>query len=148
MGDIGYNFPSCIPGRRSRHHIKQSNYLGIWFISINDYKGNKQVNMDKDKKWVLIIGAILLILLSSPNGEPEKKEGATGISLTIIGVVMMIGGVFLGPVAIPVIISGGVMSALGLGTAFAPKPTIPSWIWIAGFIILFFMLTLKKKGRQ
>lgn len=102
--------------------------------------------MVKNKNIIIIIGIILIVLLSSPGEEQEKKEGATGISLAIIGVIMMIGGVFLGPAAIPLIIIGGIMAALGIGSAFTPTPTIPGWAWIAGFIILFFMVVKQKKN--
>lgn len=115
--------------------------------------------MKKDTIWnfFLIVSILIMINGMTNMGDPDKKNaqaaadqtglGALGAAAAFIGkkgfaitmpiVALILGGAFLTP-----LIAGNWADTIR--DLFAPQPTIPSWVWIAGFGILLIMV-LKKK---
>ena len=120
--------------------------------------------MNKDQIWniVLIISIILIIHGMAKVGDLDKKtaeaaqgETAIGITGTVVyfigkkGVAQGIFAVIPGwgwaaavIVTLAMFVPGIIKNIISI---FKPTPTIPSWVWIAGFILLFVMISSRKK---
>ena len=106
--------------------------------------------MNKDQIWniVLIISIILIIHGMTKTGSSDKKEAQAGASETTLGAVGAAGsfiakktvwwyGFLAVTAALPFIINQW-------DNLFSPQPTIPLWVYVIGFIILF-MFVIRKK---
>lgn len=111
---------------------------------------------EQTKKILIIVGLVILFI-----GITDTKKTGWPTAGTSWGTTALIGGgVATAPwwapalAAHPIgwIIGGGLLLLLfagpGLisswGNVFNPQPTIPIWVWIAGFAILLLMVLRKK----
>jgi hypothetical protein len=121
---------------------------------MNIIKWYKQLK--PELKFILVLALIVIVLAFTGHLDELGKKAGTGglvglsLGMLVVGIlVILIAGKFLvliGPAGLPFLIIGIVLIFLsfgGFGFAFGPKPTIPVWGWIAGFILLFMLITRK-----
>jgi len=107
----------------------------------------------KNKKVAILVLIISLIALSSSleDGEKEGKKQAVGTTLALTGTVGSLA--WMGLLGNPITwVVGGIAALLFLGPGlitnwmdlFRPQPTIPIWVYIAGFLVLM-MFVMRKK---
>jgi hypothetical protein len=111
---------------------------------------------------VLLISFLVMLLgLTGHFDDLGKKTGMGGLfglstgmlifGILIILVVSMNYTHLTTPDAIPFLIVAIILIVLsfgGFGFVFGSSPKIPTWGWIGGFILLFFMVTSKNKERR
>ena len=110
--------------------------------------------MKNDKIWniILLISVIMLIHGMSNSGDSDKKTAQVAQGETIAGasgaVVSMLGKKgFLAAIAAPAIWAIAALIFLApqwignWANLFNPAPSIPIWVWVVGFGLLFIMLT-------
>ena len=115
---------------------------------------------DKNKKMLIVIGVIFLLLYVF-NNQPidDKKEGAgewggvgMGVAAGIVAILMLTGagevglGVAASIAVIALLVFGGGGIFSGIAGLLTPDLSIPGWAWIAGFVIL--ILIVLRKGRE
>ncbi len=101
----------------------------------------------KSKGWLIIALILSILFLNIQDTTNDKKEswpvvyqtaiaGGAGLAAWYLSPWLLIpaGILFLGP--------GLIESWVGL---FKPSPSIPSWAWIGGFIVLILWALRKKK---
>lgn len=107
--------------------------------------------MNKDTMWniVLIISVILILHGMTNVGDTDKKTadaaaGETGLG-AIGAVASAIGKKAIWPLLGPIllILAAGPFILGNWKNFFFPQ-SIPMWVWIAGFFILFMMMSSKK----
>ena len=107
-----------------------------------------------DRKKILIIVGIILLMVVIDNNQQlvdNKKEAnpfsaiSGGLVAVVIGGILWATGAMSGlVVGIIALIWGATRVGGGIWEWIYPTPAIPMWVWIAGFAILFFMVTRKK----
>lgn len=121
--------------------------------------------MNKEQIWniILIISIILIIHGMTKTGSPDKKEAQAGTSETQIGAVGLgVSSIYkkqlwLGAsaavwkaIAIPLAMLIAFLPNIftnfinAFKNVFSPQPTIPIWVYIAGFAVLVLFLSRKK----
>jgi hypothetical protein len=114
------------------------------------------IKMNSDTVWnlILIVSILLIINGMSDSESPDKKTAQAGQGQGAAGGVGVAS--FIAKKANPLLAMGAVLSALffapniisnwvnQIGNLFSPSPSIPGWVWIAGFFVLL-LLVLKKK---
>ena len=112
----------------------------------------KLFNMYKKPIFVLLF-IFVLFMVPSINPEIEedsKKEGfafslsAAGIVLIVFGGILAYTGIGFVPGAIMIAV-GVFISFTGIQGIFRPTPTIPSWAYFVGFLVLILTALKKKK---
>lgn len=105
--------------------------------------------MNKDKIWniILIISIILIIHGLAKTGSTDKKEAQAGQDQTTIGAIGATTS-FIMKKTNPWLIFLAVSASLPFiftqyKSLFFP-PSIPGWVYGAGFLVLFLMVTRRK----
>ena len=116
------------------------------------------MKFDKDMVWniILIVSVIMIVNGVSNSGDTDKKTvqagqdqaaiGTVGAMASFIGKKQLVWG--LAGKWVVTLILGGLALLPGFFKntidIFRPQPSIPSWIWIGGVLILSLMIFRKK----
>lgn len=112
------------------------------------------MKIDKEMMWniLLVVSVILIINGMSHSGDTDKKTAEVANSQATAGALGAIGFVMkktVWPAAVIATI-GGLIYLIpnffgNIVDLVNPQPSIPSWVWIAGFLILALLIFRKGK---
>ncbi len=109
--------------------------------------------MKKETIWYIFLGISVLLIINgmSHSSDPDKKTAQAAQGETAIGAGGVVAFVMKKSAAwvVPMLAIAGLVAALpmviGQFKNLISPPTIPTWVWIAGFGLMFLMIVGRKK---